>query len=352
MTLAELGAQLREERSAQGLMVEDVASSLKVPTRILRAIEDGNINDLPHTVYTRGFIKGYGQLVGYPAEKITGLLDSLEGFAEDFSPPKMPDSTLLSEAAGSPSKKSRGAHVLILVLLLVAGGAAFYYYSITHPSGDTDSSDTQATQPLHENPELVPMLGPMADPQDIETMPDSSEISIDDTPISDAIPENITEPEVILSTPELAQPETVAESQPETVPQIVFESAVDAGPEIAVEIEVATSLAPEQEHVSLVESSRDEFRTQSISQSRALPDGLHQIVLTADAECWVHANADGTVNREFSLQIGETFAMPFKTSLVLKLGNAGGVRIKYDGMDMPSAGASGQVRTITLPPQD
>ena len=57
MTLAELGAQLREERVGQGLMVEDVAARLKIPARILRAIEEGQIDDLPHTVYTRGFIK-------------------------------------------------------------------------------------------------------------------------------------------------------------------------------------------------------------------------------------------------------------------------------------------------------
>ena len=77
MTLAELGAQLREERVGQGLMVEDVAARLKIPARILRAIEEGQIDDLPHTVYTRGFIKGYGLILGYSNERIMELLDSL-----------------------------------------------------------------------------------------------------------------------------------------------------------------------------------------------------------------------------------------------------------------------------------
>ena len=90
---------------------------------------------------------------------------------------------------------------------------------------------------------------------------------------------------------------------------------------------------------------------QSARQEAALPAGMHQIVLTAEAECWVHANADGTDTRQFSLKAGETFAMPFKKSMVLRLGNAGGVKIKYDGQDMPSPGSSGQVKTITFPPK-
>ena len=82
----------------------------------------------------------------------------------------------------------------------------------------------------------------------------------------------------------------------------------------------------------------------------ALPPGQHKVVITATEECWVHSNADNTDTRQFSLRKGDTFALTFTKSLELKLGNAGGVRIRYNGQDMPAPGQSGQVRTLTFPP--
>ena len=82
----------------------------------------------------------------------------------------------------------------------------------------------------------------------------------------------------------------------------------------------------------------------------ALPPGQHKVIITATEECWIHSNADNTDTRQFSLRKGDTFALTFTKSLELKLGNAGGVRIRYNGEDMPAPGQSGQVRTLTFPP--
>lgn len=50
----------------------------------------------------------------------------------------------------------------------------------------------------------------------------------------------------------------------------------------------------------------------------------------------------------FSLRKGDTFALTFTKSLELKLGNAGGVRIRYNGEELAAPGQSGQVRTLTF----
>lgn len=78
--------------------------------------------------------------------------------------------------------------------------------------------------------------------------------------------------------------------------------------------------------------------------------GSHKVILTATAECWVHSTADNSDTRQFSLRKGDTFALTFSKTLELKLGNAGGVRLRYNGKEMPLAGQVGQVRTITFPP--
>ena len=80
--------------------------------------------------------------------------------------------------------------------------------------------------------------------------------------------------------------------------------------------------------------------------------GQHKVIIIATEECWIHSSADKTDVRQFSLSKGDTFALTFSTRLELKLGNAGGVRIRYDGKEMPPAGTSGQVRNLVFPPQN
>ncbi|MBQ4124345.1 MAG: DUF4115 domain-containing protein, partial [Desulfovibrio sp.] len=51
-----------------------------------------------------------------------------------------------------------------------------------------------------------------------------------------------------------------------------------------------------------------------------------------------------------TMKAGETLSFPFSAKLVLRLGNAGGVRIWYDGQEFGERGRSGQVRTLHFPP--
>ena len=88
------------------------------------------------------------------------------------------------------------------------------------------------------------------------------------------------------------------------------------------------------------------------TQAGEVQPGTHKLIITATEECWVHSSADKTDTRQFSLRKGDTFALTFSKSLELKLGNAGGVRLRYDGEELPQAGQSGQVRNLTFPPAD
>ena len=83
-----------------------------------------------------------------------------------------------------------------------------------------------------------------------------------------------------------------------------------------------------------------------------LPPGQHKIVITATETCWIRSTADRTDTRQFSLGKGDTFALTFSQRLDLRLGNAGGVRIRYDGKDFPTGARSGQARTLVFPPKN
>lgn len=59
-----VGSQLREARERQGLPLEGIAHSLRIPMRTLRALEDGESVSLPADVYVRGFVRQYAEVLG------------------------------------------------------------------------------------------------------------------------------------------------------------------------------------------------------------------------------------------------------------------------------------------------
>jgi len=58
------GGKLREARQARGLSLEDVSRPTKINLSTLKALEENDINKLPATIFTRGFLKAYAREVG------------------------------------------------------------------------------------------------------------------------------------------------------------------------------------------------------------------------------------------------------------------------------------------------
>jgi cytoskeleton protein RodZ len=322
MTLAELGAQLREERASLGFMVEDVAARLKIHARILRAIEEGDTDDLPHFTYTRGFIKGYALILGYSAEKITSLLNSLETCTDDLAPRKPVEKNLLDEVAGVKKGRKGRVFFLLLCLALLAGGGYYYYIRVfagavavpgasLPPAADPETPAVSApVSPWEEEP------APAEEPGNREEAPSAAENG----------------------------PRPPAAEDAAAVPPALPATGQGNGPPASEAEPVSTSgFAPLPPATASVVA-------EPAPAANVPPNGMHQVVITAEADCWVHANTDNTETREFTLRAGDTFALPFRDSLTLRLGNAGGVKIVYDGLEMPPAGSPGQVRNVVFPP--
>lgn len=63
--LAELGAQLWTSRLEQGLSLDEMVILTRIPKRLLQAIEEGNLDELPEPVYTQGLIRQFASALGY-----------------------------------------------------------------------------------------------------------------------------------------------------------------------------------------------------------------------------------------------------------------------------------------------
>lgn len=299
MNFEETGAILRAEREKRNLSVEDVADQLKISPRQIRALESGEIDSLPHPAYARGFIRSYASWLGLTPEELRG---EAKGEGGEASPLSM-------ESQPGKNKGHKGVWMLFFLVLL---GVAFYY-AWTRNFWDlfekTSGESAQFSSSLPTAEEFLAKKNEKELPQTAQ----NQSIQLEEKDASIASPVDIPSPVASPKKGETQSPE-VAETPPASP---VAETAQESRPEAQV----------------------------------PLPEN-HKLIITAIEECWVHSNSDKTDTRQFSLRKGDTFALTFVETLELKLGNAGGVRLRYDGKDMPSPGTSGQVKTIMFPPEE
>ncbi|MEA5503498.1 RodZ domain-containing protein [Halotia wernerae UHCC 0503] len=63
--LAQMGAQLWASRQEKGFSLEEMVGLTKIPRRLLQAIEEGNLENLPEPIYIQGLIRQFADVLGF-----------------------------------------------------------------------------------------------------------------------------------------------------------------------------------------------------------------------------------------------------------------------------------------------
>lgn len=339
MTFEELGPLLRAEREKKGLSVDDVALHLKISGRVIRALEDGDEDSLPHNVYVRGFVRSYAGFLGFNDEELTAAMDAVN-FDEN---PAAPQAVYTPINESPLSRKT--LFVVFLALCIVAAGGYLYIQESDLLTGGIRSPEVLST--AKPAPPLYP---PPIPPQDNADRAAKARQAQKNTP---SAPPAVTPtaPQTTSQTP----PQNGAQSgaQPTSGPankNIPASPAAPASPSVPASPAQTGQNALSGQSAPVAPVTASGVPTTATAPKPGQQD-THKVIITALAECWIHSNADNTDTRQFSLRKGDTFALTFTNKLTLKLGNAGGVRIRYDGEDLPAPGTDGQVRTLTFPLQ-
>lgn len=69
----------------------------------------------------------------------------------------------------------------------------------------------------------------------------------------------------------------------------------------------------------------------------------------ANDTVWLFVMIDQTETRELLMQPGEALQLQAKKGFSLKIGNAGGIRLVFDGKDIGRLGEKGAVINLDLP---
>lgn len=320
MTLEELGALLRAERERRGLSIEDVSAHLKISVRKLRALEDGDASAMPHPAYVKGFVRSYATYLGMAASEVVEAMQVVSSHmpetAEENVRPVRPAPAPSSSGKSGGSAFGRLLLLAVAVAALAGGSYAVWKSGFLDALHNRQSDVIRPSLPMQDEarPAYVPAPAPAESAAPAAPAPAAPETA----PVASA-------PATPLATPAAtATPATPASPTP-AAPEKVLVRTGDAEP-------VAATPPAQEEDV--------------------IPQGQHKVVITATETCWIRSTADRTDTRQFSLGKGDTFALTFSQRLDLKLGNAGGVRIRYNGKDFPIGARSGQVRNLVFPPKE
>lgn len=108
--LEELGSRLRQFRTEQCIPIEEVAAQTRIQARLLNAIEEGRLDQLPEPVYIKGFIKRFAEALGLNGAEFASAFPTGSGI--QFIKPSW---------RHLPAAQLRPIHLYLLYVFLVIG---------------------------------------------------------------------------------------------------------------------------------------------------------------------------------------------------------------------------------------
>jgi cytoskeletal protein RodZ len=111
--LEELGSRLRQFRTEQSIPLEEVAAQTRIQARLLNAIEEGRLEELPEPVYIKGFIKRFAEALGLNGAEFASAFPT--GSSLQFVKPVW---------RHVPASQLRPVHLYLLYVFLVVGAVS------------------------------------------------------------------------------------------------------------------------------------------------------------------------------------------------------------------------------------
>lgn len=297
--MRELGELLREAREARGLTISDVQEATKIRGRYLEAIERGEFEALPGEVYVKGFLRSYAEAVGLSGDEIVDRYKAERAKLE------------VERAQESPPGGARNTsqNVRISRRFLAAVGFCVVLVSIVAVVALRGKGHVPA--------------GPATDlpaPEQEQAVPSSP-------PAADVVTEG-----------GLAAAETGV--SPEARPGEGSSGFTSDGTGMT-----ASRPAPA---VSTAPPAASLKEQENAATSEAAPEG-HELSVSITERCWVRVVADGKVIFERSMVAGEHATWHARKSIRIKVGNASGIDVTYNGVRIGPLGKSGQVVERAFP---
>ncbi len=155
--MSQLGERLRAARESQGISLSQAAAETRILQRYLVALEDGDYQNLPGDVYTRGFIRNYAAFLGLPADELIDLYRHERGRTD---PIRVVPATSNPRIQGCVAPSLVGVFFVVLALV----GITYLVLSATNQIGENAQLAAIPTATLPPAPSPLPTAPPEATP--------------------------------------------------------------------------------------------------------------------------------------------------------------------------------------------
>lgn len=349
---------MKRERERCGISIRDVMDVTKISRRNLTALEDGQVESLPHPVYLKGYVRNIAQMVGLSGDELASAVDQQYDPEASKYLPQAPVSAPLSVLSQTPSAEPACAP---------PSSVASPEPVLSRPAAQhAPAPQRHASAPERGSPRFMPepfaapkpktagamrsvvalvllvaaLIGllvqyqrqtpeaPPPPPAPV-ALPAASSINATDQENASALQDNATGEAVPVEPASASMPAAPSAHEPQR-------AAAPAAPAHAPSASTAQG-APAASIVVTRNATVGEVRT----------PGLQQLTITAKADevCWVQIT-DGQQHKSFTLRNGESRQVEFASRLRVRMGNAGGVSFRLNGQDHPFEGKRGSIETV------
>lgn len=135
--LKQLGSQLRQVRQERSLSLDQVSAKTMIQPRLLNAIEEGRLEQLPEPVYTRGFIRRFAEALDLNGEEFALAIPAIRSYRKNSN----------WNQIGSPHLRPIHLYLLYVVLIVAAASGLRYLTSRSTSSNPTSTAAVQAQSP-------------------------------------------------------------------------------------------------------------------------------------------------------------------------------------------------------------
>ncbi len=149
-----VGQRLRAAREAQGLTLEEIASTTRIPTRHLESLEASDWDALPAPTYSIGFAKNYAAAVGLDRAEIA---EQLRGEMGGLRPALQPPPELF-EPADPKRTMPKGLVLGALAALILVALLLTWLSNRDLSDNSPQPADNAAAAPVTATPVATPLV--------------------------------------------------------------------------------------------------------------------------------------------------------------------------------------------------
>ncbi len=151
--LLHIGQALKDKRKALNLSLKEISQKTCISSTVLKAIEEGQMENLPVYVYLRGFILSYARIVGL---KEQSLLKEVQMLLPQQEVPAVKPASGVSDLENMVETELHLMPVIVAsIILLVLGGVLVFFNMIRScdtPKSFIKNTNTKSVMPTTVHP--------------------------------------------------------------------------------------------------------------------------------------------------------------------------------------------------------